>query len=79
MSFHEATCKSSQSVNCTERLASLSDYRDVPSDISSDEGFVGLQEAEGDVVWGWTTQGEWLLYTVTVGTAATGGTIEAAL
>ena len=62
MSFHENACKSSNTVNCTERLALLSDYRNV----SSDEGFVGLQEAEDSVYWGWTTQGEWLLYTVTV-------------
>ena len=51
-------------MNCAERLSLLSDYRNVSSD--DGEGFVGLQEGEGKVVWGWTTQGEWLLYTVTV-------------
>lgn len=64
MGFHENACKSSGTVNCTERLALISDYRNVS--VTSDEGFVGLREAEGIVYWDWTTQGEWLLYTVTV-------------
>ncbi|CAM9354034.1 unnamed protein product, partial [Laminaria digitata] len=68
VSFHENACKSSNTVNCAERLSLLSDYRNVSSD--DGEGFVGLQEGEGKVVWGWTTQGEWLLYTVTVSATA---------
>lgn len=59
--YHEITCVPSDSVECMGRKLLYSDYRE-----ESEEGSVGLREAEGWVAWGWTTAGEWLTYSVVV-------------
>lgn len=60
--FYENDCVSSKTKNCTKVKEILSDYRNE----SYQDGLVGLREANGTISWGWTSSGEWLVYSVTV-------------
>lgn len=77
--FHEEPCVPESATECARRRELQSDYREESRVTANGNGTgneaaagpVGLREASGEVVWAWTTEGEWLLYTVEVGAACT--------